>query len=462
MSAHRVLLGVLAGAPRAPLVAMLVSLGYEVTLADDSAELLEHARVREPQWVLTDHAFLDAATGDLLADLRVRFPGTPLMVLPRGTPADRRGLDPGPDAELTLPSELMGLMGLMGAVDRLLGPTRPVPATNTSPRKRPHLDPFVGQSPEIRRLAEEALKALASESPILIEGETGTGKGVLASWLHRHGPRAHEGFVDLNCAGISRELMDSELFGHEKGAFTGAVTSKPGLLEVADKGTLFLDEVGDMDLPIQAKLLKVIEEKRFRRVGETRERHTDVRIIAATHHDLHQRVQDGLFRRDLYFRICVLPMRMPALRNRIQDIPALARRILAQLAVELGRSEPVLSPAAEDALQSYPWPGNLRDLRNGLERALLSCEGGVIEREHLRFDAHGALGSRGPMETAPGPDARTRFPAGATGTLQEMERAIILRVLEEVGNNKELASKRLGIPRSTFYQKLAAMGITRR
>ncbi len=456
MSAHRVLLGVLPGAPRAPLVALLVSLGYEVTLADDGSELLEHARVHEPQWVLTDHAFLDAATGDLFADLRVRLPGTPLVVLPPGTPADRRGFDPGPDAELTLPSELMG------AVDRVLGPTRPVPATHTRPHKRPLFDPFVGQSPEIRRLAEEALKALASESPILIEGETGTGKGVLASWLHRHGPRAHEGFVDLNCAGISRELMDSELFGHEKGAFTGAVTSKPGLLEVADKGTLFLDEVGDMDLPIQAKLLKVIEEKRFRRVGETRERHTDVRIIAATHHDLQQRVQDGWFRRDLYFRICVLPMRMPALRNRAQDIPALARRILAQLSVELGRAEPVLSPAAEDALQSYPWPGNLRDLRNGLERALLSCEGAAIEREHLRFDAHGALGSRGPMETAPGPGAPNGFPVGATGTLQEMERAIILSVLEEVGNNKELASKRLGIPRSTFYQKLAAMGITRR
>src|SRR2546429_436218 len=219
------------------------------------------------------------------------------------------------------------------------------------------------------------------------EQQPGTPKGVLAAWLHRHGPRAQEPFVDLNCAGFSRELMDSELFGHEKGAFTGAVTRKAGLLEVADRGTLFLDEIGDMDAPIQAKLLKVIEEKRFRRVGETRERHTDVRVIAATHHNLLLRVREGLFREDLYYRIGVLPMRVPALRFRAADIPELARRILGQLALELGRAEPELAPAAEETLVEHNWPGNLRELRNELERALLASANGSIESRHLALDA---------------------------------------------------------------------------
>lgn len=211
-----------------------------------------------------------------------------------------------------------------------------------------------------------------------------------------------------------------------------------------------------MDLPIQAKLLKVIEEKRFRRIGDTRERHADVRIIAATHHDLHQRVADGLFREDLYFRICVLPMRMPALRNRSDDVPVLARRILTTLAADSGRPEPVLSPAAELALKAYPWPGNVRDLRNVLERSLLQCDGRVIELEHLRFESHAPRPERAP-EPAPRAEG-----AGLSRTLIEMEREIIVRVLEEEGNNRENAARRLGVARSTFYQKLAAMGITAR
>ena len=332
-------------------------------------------------------------------------------------------------------------------VERVFGALKP---TRSATKKR-ELDPFIGQSPEIRRLSEEALKALSSDSPILIEGETGTGKNVLAAWLHRHGSRAHEPIVDLNCAGLSRELMDSELFGHEKGAFTGAISSKPGLLEVADRGTLFLDEIGDMEPAIQAKLLKVIEEKRFRRVGENRERLTDVRIIAATNADLMRSVQEGRFRRDLFFRICVLPMRIPPLRSRPQDIPLLARQILGPLAAERGLPAVKLSEAADEALMRHAWPGNLRELRTVLERALLGGVREVIDGVDLQFDT-----DRGESP----PPAAPWWVDG--GTLQDVERAYILRVIEEVGGDKGRAAKRLQIARSTFYQKLAAMGIPTR
>jgi transcriptional regulator with PAS, ATPase and Fis domain len=308
------------------------------------------------------------------------------------------------------------------------------------------VDPFLGESDEIRSLAAAARAALASDSPVLIEGETGSGKGVLAVWLHRHGSRARRPFIDLNCAGFSRELMDSELFGHERGAFTGAITSKPGLLEVADGGTLFLDEVGDMDGPIQAKLLKVIEERRFRRIGETGERRANVRIIAATHHDLAQLVRERRFREDLYYRIRVLSLHIPPLRQRGADLRVLVRALAHSIARDLGRPAPVISEAASRSLVERTWPGNLRELRNTLERAMLAAGERPIEPEHL-----------GAEEAPPS----RRSPDLPGGTLLDVERAHIERVLEEE-QNVTRAARRLGMARSTLYQKLHALGITRR
>ena len=336
---------------------------------------------------------------------------------------------------------------------RMLAPLKQVVGTtgydaDGARAERPPLDPFVGRSAAIRHLEQHARDALGSRSPILIAGETGTGKGVLATWLHRHSAHAREPFVDLNCAGFSRELMDSELFGHEKGAFTGAVTRKPGLVEVADGGTLFLDEIGDMDVAVQAKLLKVIEERRFRRVGEVHERRADLRIIAATHHDLLRRVQQGLFREDLYFRLFVLPLRVPPLRLRRADILLLAACIIGRLADELGRDEPALTPAAGEALLSRAWPGNLRELRNELERAMLSCGDGPIDAAHLETTA----GDIAPVACGP-------TVAGTDGTLREVMRAFIQRVFDEESQHPERTAQRLGIGRSTLYQKLREYGI---
>jgi len=440
LSDSKVVLGVGDPTRRAHLAEVLASLGYEVNSAEEPAELLD--LVPEPRMALVDHAFVARAGEGWWAQLRRSLPRASVVVLPEPAPAASNGAArPGAHANGN-----GAVAELTRAIEPLLGAAFAAPRGARRARAQGPLDPFVGESNAIRRLAAQARQALHSESPVLIEGETGTGKGVLATWLHRHGSRASSPFVDLNCAGFSRELMDAELFGHEKGAFTGAVSAKPGLLEVADGGTLFLDEIGDMDGGIQAKLLKVIEEHRYRRVGGTRERHSDVRVLVATHHHLPDRVREGHFRDDLYYRVSVLPLRVPALRERTCDILPLARCILASLIRDGGADAPRLSAEAEHALVRYPWPGNLRELRNALERALLACRCGPIERRHLGLDLEPSL------VTLAGPAIEGR-------TFAELERAYIERVLSEERQHVERAAHRLGIPRSTFYQKLRALGI---
>jgi DNA-binding NtrC family response regulator len=301
------------------------------------------------------------------------------------------------------------------------------------------VDPFLGISTRIRQLADEVRRIVSSDSPVLILGETGTGKGVLARWLHDHGPRAEEVFMDLNCAGLVREFLESELFGHEKGAFTGAVSSKAGLLEVAHRGTVFLDEIGDMDLQVQPKLLKVLEDKRFRRLGEVRDRWVDIRLIAATHQDLANLVQERRFRDDLYFRVNTISLVVPPLRERKEDIPIISRSLLSKLSADLGRGEVALAPDAEKALQAHPWPGNIRELRNILERALLISDRPTLTEGDFRFVPSAAI---------PNGSASSHV------TLRELERQHIERVLQGEHGRVEIAAMKLGIPRSTLYQKI--------
>ena len=282
------------------------------------------------------------------------------------------------------------------------------------------------------------MRVASSDKPVLIQGETGTGKGVLAAWLHANGPRSEECFLDLNCAGLSCELLETELFGHEKGAFTGAVASKAGLLEVADRGTFFLDEIGDMDLAVQPKLLKVLEEKRFRRLGDVRDRQVDVWLIAATHQDLSALVEEKRFRSDLYFRISTLRLRLPPLRERVEDIPILAEEFLLHIASELPRSPLTLSTRALQRLERHSWPGNIRELRNVLERAALLSSGSVLDEDDLGFE----------IEREAAADALAGL------TLREAERRLIERTLAEEHGNVEQAAARLGISRSSLYQRI--------
>jgi DNA-binding NtrC family response regulator len=349
----------------------------------------------------------------------------------------------GADHFLTKPVELPALQVLL---DRFIeqARSRRKEIAVRSRQDRDEIDPFSGESPAIRQLHDEARRVLSSDSAILIQGETGAGKGVLARWLHRNGPRADEAFVDVSCATFSREFLETELFGHEKGAFTGAANAKPGLLEVAHRGTVFLDEIGDVEPQIQPKLLKVVEEKRFRRLGDVRDRSVDVRLIAATHHDLKELVREKKFRSDLYFRISSIPLVVPPLRQRTADLPLLAEQLLAGFASDLGRPEVRLSKEAIAALQAYPWPGNVRELRNVLERAVLLCDGTVLQPRDLRFEMPSS-------SDAGGWDTRL--------TLEELERLHIEKVLQEEHGKVESAAKRLGIPRSSLYQKIKRFGL---
>jgi transcriptional regulator with PAS, ATPase and Fis domain len=278
---------------------------------------------------------------------------------------------------------------------------------------------------------------------VLILGETGSGKGVLARWLHAASPRAAEPFVDLNCAGLARDFLETELFGHERGAFTGAVALKRGLLEVAHGGTVFLDEIGELHAEVQPKMLKVLEEKRFRRLGSVRDQTVDVRLLAATHRDLAAMADLGSFRNDLYFRINTLPLRVPPLRERSEDIPILARHLVERLGRDLGQ-ECCLTTATMQELTRYPWPGNIRELRNVLERAILLADGKYLAPGDLRFEAR----------------RRSAAPAGGPAmTLADVERRQIEHVLSEESGRVESAAKRLGISRSTLYNKIQKFGL---
>ena len=414
--------------------------GYEV----DEAETCQEARHlfgnSRPDIVIADYMLPDGTALDLLPRLKEIDSEIPLLVLTGHGSIDLavKAIKEGAEQFLTKPIEMSALQVIL---QRLLETQRKhhKHLASTSRRVRKAIDPFIGTSAAIRSLAVQARKILTTESPILILGETGSGKGVLARWLHENSPRAEEAFVDLNCAGLSRELLETELFGHQKGAFTSATSSKQGLFEVAHRGTVFLDEVGDVDLQIQPKLLKVLEDKRFRRVGGVRDQQVDVRLIAATHQDIGQLVRQKKFRDDLYFRISTIPLSFPPLRNRIDDIPVVAQYLLDKVSTDLGRGQIELEEDCLKALQAYAWPGNVRELRNGIEPAVLLSEGKSVSLKDLNFEGHANVG-------APTLDSRL--------TLLELEKQHIQRVLEEERGRVEKAANRLGIPRSSLYQKI--------
>ena len=414
--------------------------GYEIEEAESCHDAQQLFRNSRPDIVIADYMLPDGTALDLLPRLREIDSGIPLLVLTAHGSIDLavRAIKEGAEQFLTKPLELPTLLVIL---QRLLQKQRNhhKQLASKSRQSRQAVDPFIGASAAIHTLAAQARKILSTESPVLILGETGTGKGVLARWLHENSPRADEAFVDLNCAGLTRELLETELFGHEKGAFTSATNSKQGLFEVAHRGTIFLDEVGDVDLQIQPKLLKVLEEKRFRRLGDVRDRQVDVRLIAATHQDIGQLVREKRFRDDLYFRISTIPLSFPSLRERIEDIPTLAQYLLDKISADLGRGELRLDQGCIQALQSYSWPGNIRELRNVIERAVLLSDQKHITLNDLHFDGHAQVG-------APFLDSRL--------TLLELEKQHIERVLQEERGRVEKAAKRLGIPRSSLYQKI--------
>ena len=314
---------------------------------------------------------------------------------------------------------------------------------------------LIGRSAVMEQLREMISRVSRSQAPVHIFGESGTGKELVARMIHESGARREGSFVAVNCGAIPTELMESEFFGHKRGSFTGAVADKKGLVQTAEGGTLFLDEVADLPLHMQVKLLRVVQEKTVRPVGESREETVDVRILSATHRNLGELVAQGLFREDLFYRINVIELRVPALRERPEDIPEIAHTILERLGRRTGMQPPHLAEDALESLKSYPFPGNVRELENVLERALTLCVSGVITAEHIK------------LRTTPRPTAPVPLPTAAAAGggaalgdhLEEIERDAIVKALEKTRYNKTAAAKLLGMSFRALRYRIKKLGI---
>jgi transcriptional regulator with PAS, ATPase and Fis domain len=300
---------------------------------------------------------------------------------------------------------------------------------------------MIGRSQAWQGVLAKALRVAPTDTTVFLQGESGTGKEVVARFIHRASPRKDGPFIAINCAALPEQLFESEVFGHERGAFTGAQQAKAGQIELAARGVLFLDEVSEMSLAAQAKFLRFLQEREFQRLGGTRTQKANVRVIAASNCDLRQAVQEGTFREDLFYRLQVFDIPLPPLRDRITDVPVLAEQFLEELSEAMGRPPTCLADEARDALLAHTWPGNVRELRNVLERAAILSEDRVIERHHLSLRA---------------PPART---AVSSNDLRAMERQTIEAVLRETDGNKAKTARRLGISRTQLYVRLRRYGL---
>ena len=318
---------------------------------------------------------------------------------------------------------------------------------------------IIGEDGKLRQVSQQLHRAAATDATVLLEGESGTGKELFARALHALSPRADGPFVAINCAAIPESLLESELFGYEKGAFTGATQRKPGRFELAHRGTLFLDEIGDLPLALQAKILRALEEKQFERVGGTQSLHVDARVVAATNRNLKQRVNERQFREDLYFRLSVFPIEIPPLRERGDDVLILARHFVDKFCKDLNKKLLMLAPTALDDLKAYPWPGNVRELQNCIERAVILADGDAIHQRHLNLSFRNA--PSGQVQTDPWDqiDLSGTMTDAIRRVSGEVERRKIEIALQEYGGNKAQAAHALQLGFKALMQKIKAYGI---
>lgn len=418
-----------------PLAAYLMRVGFDTVIAHSLAQARAALRSDEVNGILLDLHLPDGNGIDWIDEVRGELPDVAIVVI-TGTEdltiaveAMRRGADHYATKPVNLPDlELFLRKGLeVGMLRRRSAVTQ---------RLSKPADVFMGRSAPATYAFDMARVAASTDSAVLITGETGTGKGVLAQWIHQQSSRRAMPFVEVNCSTLRGDLLSSELFGHARGAFTSAVDARPGLLDAADGGTLFLDEIGDMDLAVQAQFLKAVEEKRYRRMGEVQTRQSDFRLLSATNRDLANDALSRRFRHDLLYRINVLPLRMPSIRETPDDLEGLVRYLLRTL----GSRSNAIDGEALTRLAAYDWPGNVRELRNVLERALLLARGGTITAAHLR----------GLDEVAP---VQTR----AAGVSVAGDAELLRSVLRRAGGDKHRAARELGISRATLYRRLKAL-----
>ncbi|MBD3237099.1 MAG: response regulator [Candidatus Eisenbacteria bacterium] len=430
-----------------------------VSTAIGGAEAYEALRAGDVDLVLLDQR-LSATQEDgleLLGQIKADFPEVPVIMMTaygrfeKAVEATRLGCY----QYIGKPLDLHQLQLLIRHALDTTALTREVRLLRAQQRKEFAIDAVVGHSAVIRRLLADVKRAAGSRTAaVLLRGETGAGKELIARQIHYYSPVSTGPFVDVNCSAVPEQLLESELFGHERGAFTDAKAAKPGLFELADRGTLFLDEIAEMPPNLQAKLLRVLESMRFRRVGGTQDLQVAVRIVSATNRDLSAEIASGRFRQDLYYRLAVVPLEVPPLRERRDDIPALIKTFVEFYRREIGREVRGVSAAAMDALCDYHWPGNVRELKNLIERLVLMGGGAEIELGDLPL--HVRHKQEGPLPLVGDGDL---LRAGHVPTLAEVERAAIAHALAECGGNKTRAASCLGIARQTLRAKIREYGI---
>jgi DNA-binding NtrC family response regulator len=413
--------------------------GYEVATAGTCALAEQAWRASRPDVTILDYNLPDGNALELIPRLKAIDSSIPIIILTGYGSIDLavEAVRLGAENFLPKPAELSTLhVMVQRSLENQRHHRQKLAEMTMGDRGAP--DPFLGKSDSIRRLAELAHRVALSDTPVLIQGETGTGKGTIARWLHRNGPRASQPFVEMNCSGLSQDLQELELFGDDQEDIGGRLQGKVGLLEIAHKGTVLLEGIENVDFQSQSKLLKVVEERQFRRLGEVCDRQLDVRLIATTQQVMAQPALRKHFRGDLYYRVRWMTLSVPPLRERVEDIPVLSAHILSQWTAELGTGSLELGPVALRALQSYSWPGNIRELRNVLERVALAARSDAEDQE-VHFDVHVEQYLAG---------------IGQFRTLEEMERNYIQQVLHKERGRVQSAARKLGIPRSSLYHKL--------
>jgi DNA-binding NtrC family response regulator len=469
---------------------LLANANHEMDLAADGKEAFEKYEAQRPDLIITDLRMPRESGMDLIRNIRAVDPDTPIIVITAFGSIESAvdAMQAGATDYVTKPFEEARIkLAIERALER-----RELVAENkvlrTELRSRYAFDALVAESHRFLRVLESARAVAATNTTAMIYGESGTGKELVSRAIHEASPRARGPFIALNCAAIPENLLESELFGHERGSFTGATDARKGRFEMADGGTLFLDEIGEMDLSLQAKVLRAIESRQFERVGGTRTISTDVRFIAATNKNLRQRVAEGKFRDDLFYRLNVFPVVIPPLRDRIDDIMPLAEYFLDRFAREMGKKVPSIPLETQKILLSHRWLGNVRELQNVIERAMILLHGDSLLPELVHIDALDGLEAMASVTAeyeSQGPSLGPRKPANdeadaATGVsasppsiprwhpfripevgfdLETHERELIEQALERSGHNKSAAAKMLGLSRATLRYRLDKFGL---
>jgi two-component system response regulator HydG len=436
--------------PQADAVAeALQRVGHSCVVVTEPRRALEIMERDDFDLIITDLAMHEVSGMEILQEAKRLDPTTEVIIV-TGHGTTETAFQAGRDQAIDYITKPLNLMDLRNHVDKALEHRRLVRRTtqlSEQLEERFGFEGIIGQSAAIRRVIQTCRQIAPTDATVLIEGESGTGKELVAKALHNNSPRKGRNFVALNCAALSEGILESELFGHEKGAFTGAVSSRKGRFEHADGGTLFLDEVGDMPMATQIKLLRVIESREIVRVGSNEPRRVDVRLLSATHRSLDDMVKEGAFREDLYFRLKVVRIHLPPLRERREDIPLLTDHFIRTLAAAHGRQVTAITPEAQRVLNAYAWPGNVRELINTLETMVVLAQGPTLEASDI------------PPEIRPAAAEALPQTVSAAMRLDEAERLLIEKTLQMTGGSRLEAAKILGIGERTLYRKIKQYGL---